>query len=67
MTPKEKAIEIYESIYYKMPKVLKDVYIDTSTKTISMLFVNNILDLYFLHDTETRDFYKEVKQEIKKL
>jgi hypothetical protein len=67
MTPKEKAIEIYESIYYKMPKVLKDVYIDTSTRTISMLFVNNILDLYFLHDTETRDFYKEVKQEIKKL
>jgi hypothetical protein len=67
MTPKEKAIEIYESIYYKMPKVLKDVYIDTSTKKISMLFVSNILDLYFLHDTETRDFYKEVKQEIKKL
>lgn len=67
MTPKEKAIEIYESIYYKMPKVLKDVYIDTSTKKISMLFVSNILDLYFLHDTETKDFYKEVKQEIKKL
>ena len=67
MTPKEKAIEIYESIYYKMPKVLKDVYIDTSTKKISMLFVSNILDLYFLHDTETRYFYKEVKQEIKKL
>ena len=67
MTPKEKAVEIYESIYYKMPKVLKDVYIDTSTKKISMLFVNNILDLYWLHDTETRDFYKDVKNEIKKL
>ena len=67
MTAKEKAIEIYESIYYKMPKVLKDVYIDTSTKTISMLFVNNILDLYWSHDTQTRDFYKEVKEEIKKI
>jgi hypothetical protein len=67
MTPKEKAIEIYESIYYKMPKVLKDIYIETSTKSISMLFVNNILDLYWSHDTETRDFYKEVKKEINKI
>ena len=67
MTPKEKAIEIYESIYYKMPKVLKDVYIDTSCKSISMLFVDNILNLYWHHDIETRDFYKEVKEEIKNI
>lgn len=67
MTPKEKAIEIYESIYYKMPTFLNDGYLYAYTKNILILFVNEILDEYWLHDKERLDYWKEVKKEIKKI
>jgi hypothetical protein len=65
---KERAIEIYESIYYKIPTCLRDAYIDKTAKTLSMLFVNEIIQGQFisikLHEIE---YWKKVKKEINKL
>ena len=65
---KERAIEIYESIYYKIPTCLRDAYIDKTAKTLSMLFVNEIIQGQFisikLHEIE---YWKKVKNEIKNL
>lgn len=65
---KERAIEIYESIYYKIPTCLRDAYIDKTARTLAMLFVNEIIQGQFisikLHEIE---YWKKVKKEINKL
>ena len=66
MIPKEKAkemaINIYEKHYYC--DFLND---DISVTKHSIITIDLILCEYSLHDTERRDFWKQVKKEIKKV
>ena len=66
MTPKEKAIELFEKMYYKMqPDELgKD---QESAKQCALIAVDEILSEYWSHNTKRRDWWQEVKQEIEKL
>lgn len=36
-------------------------------KQFALILIDEVLSLYWEHDTKTRDFYKKVKQEIEKL
>jgi len=68
MTPKEKAIELYEhywSVYYAdLAEDFTIDYIDNISKKCALICVNEIIDScrYFYIE-----FWKEVKQEIEKL
>ena len=68
MTPKEKAKELFEKMYYKIPvdELGKD---NESAKQCALIAVNEIIS--FIEDDRDwfiwKNYYKEVKQEIKKL
>lgn len=63
MTPKEKAKELFEKMYYKVqPDELgKD---QESAQECALIAVNEILKEYWSHDTKRRDWWEEVKREI---
>lgn len=61
MTPKEKAF----SLCFKF---IRDVIADDKkAKKCALIVVNEILNEYWSHDTNRRDWWEEVKQEIEKL
>jgi hypothetical protein len=67
MTPKEKAQELFENMYYKIQsdELGKD---EDSAKECAILAVNEILDnnLWF-NDEINNNYWFEVKKEIEKL
>lgn len=61
MTPKAKAF----SLYFKF---IRDVIADhQKAKQCALIVVDEILNEYWSHDTNRRDWWEEVKQEIEKL
>ena len=61
MTPKETAF----SLYFKFIRdVIGD---DKKAKQCALIVVDEILNEYWSHDTNRRDWWEEVKQEIEKL
>ncbi len=64
---KEKAEELFDRFY-----LIKDErglcrLNEFIAKQCALITVNEILNEYWLHDTERRDFWQDVKKEIKKL
>ena len=66
MTPKEKAIELYEKFYYQLPSTLADKVQDCAAHECALIAVDEILKCDDI-DIYGRKYYKEVKQEIEKL
>ncbi len=70
MTPKEKAEEIHMSMCYaiKTEETQDGFFTNTiHAKNCSLVLVDNILNEYWSHDTNRRDWWEQVKQEIYKL
>lgn len=68
MAPKEKAFEIYENIYRRTPLVLTEVYRHTSTRTISMYMINEIIATFNVDmDKDLISEWEQVKTELKKI
>ena len=71
MTPKEKAIELYQKFYYQLPINLSDKIQDCVAQECALIAVDEILLEHFgdTSDYGTRRYYyfQEVKQEIEKL
>lgn len=60
MTPKEKAEELIEKFTFSCREC-------DNGKQCALIAVDEILNEYWSHDTNRRDWWEEVKQEIKKL
>lgn len=67
MTPKEKAIELYEKFYYQLPSSLSDKIQDCVAQECALIMVDEILNEYWAHDTKRRDWWLYVKLEIENL
>jgi hypothetical protein len=69
MTPKEKAIEIYEKFYYQLPSSLMDKVKDCIAQECALISANELIEeAYFTdgyYDRET--YWEEIKQEIERL
>lgn len=70
MTPKEKAIELYQKFYYQLPSNLSDKIQDCVAQECALIAVDEII--YYLEitlgvDKEDFEYWQEVKQEIEKL
>lgn len=69
MTPKEKAIELYEKYFYELPVSSEEEY-DEAAYTCAMICVNEILDiLYDFNDINTSkyNYWLDVRKELKSL
>lgn len=69
MTPKEKAIELFDKYCYAIRENEDDDGYFTNTinaKRCANITVDEILNEYWLHDIKRRDWWQEVKQEIEK-
>jgi hypothetical protein len=68
MTPKEKAQELFENMYYKIEsdELGKD---EESAKECALIAVDEIIDEYqkIFPNVNRRNYWDEVKQEIEKL
>lgn len=62
MTPKEKAKELVLKYYLLIP-----MNTISFAKQCALIAVDEILNLYWLHDKKGFDYWQEVKQEIEKL
>jgi hypothetical protein len=67
MTPKEKAIELYEKFYYKIPTLLDEKILDCLAQECALLAVDEILNLCWNGNLKAKEYWEEVKQEILKL
>jgi hypothetical protein len=71
MTPKEKAIELYEKFYYQLPSDLMDKVQDCTAYECALIAVDEVL--FVLNEIDSTEqwnaswFYNQVKQEIEKL
>jgi hypothetical protein len=70
MTPKEKAQELIKKFSFNTrcfseTKGWEDCFFDA--KECALIAVDEILSEYWSHNTERRDWWKQVKQEIEKL
>ena len=63
MTPKEKAQYLFD-IY---TNYVGEYDVDKLAKQCAIIAVDEILNLYWLHDKKGFDYWQEVKQEIEKL
>ena len=64
MTPKEKADELLNKIENPLQGV---TLFKELRKSLALIAVDEILNEYWSHDTNRRDWWEEVKQEIEKL
>jgi hypothetical protein len=64
MTPKEKAIELYEKFYYKIPTLLDEKILDCLAQECALLAVDEILNLCWNGNLKAKEYWEEVKQEI---
>ena len=73
MTPKEKAIELYEKFYYQLPSTLADKVQDCAAQECALIVVDEVLkqqpyDVYTIEQCgNVNKYWQEVKQEIEKL
>jgi hypothetical protein len=72
MTPKEKAIELYEKFYYQLPSSLMDKVQDCTAQECALIAVNEILQVDCCDMSESRfnyhiEYWIAVEQEIKNL
>ncbi len=72
MTAKEKAIELYEKFYYKIPTLLDDKTLDCLAQECALIAVDEIIAQ--IEPSVSMDvisarinYWQEVKQEIEKL
>lgn len=63
MTPKEKAIEIYESYYYLMPRILSNKNKDITATFCAKKCVDEMLNVIST-GSHNETFYKQVKIEL---
>jgi hypothetical protein len=66
MTAKEKAIQLYEKFYYKIPTLLDEKTLDCLAQECALITVDEIekeIHTYY----ERFKYWQEVKQEIEKL
>jgi len=64
MTPKEKAVELYEKMYYAIHIDGNQDYKDSADRA-TLIAVNEVLNTLFQHNEI--DYWKEVREEVKKL
>ena len=73
MTPKEKAIYLYEEFYYKLPSTIDSDFTDNLAINLALIAVDEIIenlvdlsngDFTFIHNVE---YWQEVKEEINRL
>jgi hypothetical protein len=64
MTPKEKAIELYEKFYYKIPTLLDEKILDCLAQECALIAVDEILKLCWNGNLKAQEYWQEVKQEI---
>jgi hypothetical protein len=67
MTPKEKAIELYEKFYYKIPTLLDEKILDCLAQECALIAVDEVLQLCWNGNLKAKEYWEEVKQEILKL
>lgn len=69
MTPKEKAVELYEKFYYQLPSSLSDKIQDCVAQECALIAVDEILDVIDrdMNYQNVYSFYLNVKQEIERL
>ena len=67
MTPKEKAKELYHKFQVYEVNGQKHTQYGPQVKVFALISVDEILNEYWSHDTDRRDWWKEVKKEIEKL
>ena len=67
MTPKEKAKELYHKFQVYEVNGQKHTQYGPQVKVFTLIAVDEILNEYWSHDTDRRDWWKEVKKEIEKL
>ena len=72
MIPKEKAIELYDKMYYATSRILSEKNKDKSAKASAIIAVDEILDEFPSGsinsiDAIRREYYLQVKQEIENL
>lgn len=64
MNPKEKAIEIYDKMFNIIHINEEQKYYDSADKA-ALIFIDEIINTLFQH--HEIDYWKEVKEEVKKL
>jgi hypothetical protein len=62
--PKEKAIELYEKFYYKIPTLLDEKILDCLAQECALLAVDEILNLCWNGNLKAKEYWEEVKKEI---
>jgi hypothetical protein len=67
VTPKEKAKELYHKYQVYEVNDQKRTQYGPQVKVFALIAVDEILNEYWSHNTDRRDWWKEVKQEIEKL
>lgn len=63
MTPKEKAFDIYEKMYYCFQRHIDDY----TTKECAKVAVKLILEEYWHHDRDREKYWQDVRKEIPKI
>ena len=64
MTPKEKALELYEKIYYQLPSILADKVQDCAAQECALIAVDEIIESC---NFVNKWYWQEVKKEIQNL
>lgn len=72
MTPKEKAIELYESFYYITPQTVSTEKQDKLAKDCALKCVNELINVLFNLPTipfniDQTDYFRKVKEELNNL
>ena len=82
MTPKEKAIELYEKFYYKIPTLLDDKTLDCLAQECALIAVDEIIITCAFYDYKSKSnlahcfeyndnyfvtYWQEVRREIQNL
>lgn len=71
MTPKEKAIYLYEKFYYKLPSTIDRDFIDNLAINLALIAVDEVLQSHYVLLTGikpfTYNYWQEVKEEINRL
>ena len=71
MTPKEKAIQLYEKFYYKIPTLLDEKILDCLAQECALITVDEMIKQQKYQAEHMIwscvEYFEEVKQEIEKL
>lgn len=70
MTPKEKAIELFNKFYYRLPSKMEDIDKILYSKQFSIIAVDEMtkyIPNIYHNDMYKEKYWKQVKKEIRKL